>query len=451
MQLILYSLVSSLHLSSIKNQLSPAWIKTFETTYTFGVETKFHVGVFDEVRKTGKAISMGSACFEIGEILGARGNIKAKKLRGGGTLFVRVTKSRQVNAGTLKAQFRGIKLKNLDGLFSKSDPFFVLSSHLNDPAGRTWRPVYRSEVIKNELNPVWEPFETEVAKLCDGNKDQSILIEVFDWEKSGKHQPMGSIQTSVNGLLFVVGGSDKTLALMRKNKSYGLIQIDTASITGEESSYGDRGSNTMTAASMAARATKNVSVGEQPQKFIKINGITKINPEYKKWKDAQGSSGGAASNEHPAPSPSTSILPSMPAPTPSLRVSSAAAPLPDFSQALHYPPPPTPFPPPMPPPTALPSNRTDATTYYGADNKPRFVDYIVGGTEINLVVAVDYTGSNGDPRKPGTLHYIHRDGQLNDYEKALTAVGSIVARYDSDQMFPVLGKCSSRPHSILCT
>jgi hypothetical protein len=34
---------------------------------------------------------------------------------------------------------------------------------------------------------------------------------------------------------------------------------------------------------------------------------------------------------------------------------------------------------------------------------------------------------------------MHPDGQLNDYEKALTAIGSIVARYDNDQLFPVWG------------
>ena len=56
------------------------------------------------------------------------------------------------------------------------------------------------------------------------------------------------------------------------------------------------------------------------------------------------------------------------------------------------------------------------------------------------VVAIDFTGSNGDPRKPGTLHHISRDGRsLNGYEKAITAVGGILSKYDTDQQFPVLG------------
>lgn len=53
-------------------------------------------------------------------------------------------------------------------------------------------------------------------------------------------------------------------------------------------------------------------------------------------------------------------------------------------------------------------------------------------------MAIDFTGSNGDPRKPGTLHHINPNG-LNGYEKAITAVGGILSKYDTDQSFPVWG------------
>jgi hypothetical protein len=61
---------------------------------------------------------------------------------------------------------------------------------------------------------------------------------------------------------------------------------------------------------------------------------------------------------------------------------------------------------------------------------PSLLDYIRGGTQINLVVAVDYTGSNGDPRQPNSLHYINPTGAPNEYLSALTAVGSILLEYD---------------------
>jgi len=72
-------------------------------------------------------------------------------------------------------------------------------------------------------------------------------------------------------------------------------------------------------------------------------------------------------------------------------------------------------------------------------NKPTFVDYISGGCQLNVTVAIDFTGSNGDPRQPGTLHYLHEDGQMNDYEKAMTSILSILQKYDHDKKFPVLG------------
>jgi hypothetical protein len=72
---------------------------------------------------------------------------------------------------------------------------------------------------------------------------------------------------------------------------------------------------------------------------------------------------------------------------------------------------------------------------------PTFLDYINGGTEMQLCVAIDFTGSNGDPRKLGTLHYLSPDGStLNDYERAISATGGIFADNDSDKKFSIWGK-----------
>eukprot|EP00299_Pterocystis_sp_00344_P000181 c10054_g1_i1.p1 GENE.c10054_g1_i1~~c10054_g1_i1.p1 ORF type:complete len:573 (-),score=177.08 c10054_g1_i1:89-1663(-) len=72
------------------------------------------------------------------------------------------------------------------------------------------------------------------------------------------------------------------------------------------------------------------------------------------------------------------------------------------------------------------------------EKKYSFLEYIMGGTEIRLMVAIDLTRSNGDPNLPGTLHYAPPGG-MSDYEKAIRAVGNIIAAYDSDNIFPVVG------------
>ncbi|TKS88029.1 Copine-3 [Collichthys lucidus] len=53
-------------------------------------------------------------------------------------------------------------------------------------------------------------------------------------------------------------------------------------------------------------------------------------------------------------------------------------------------------------------------------------------------IAIDFTGSNGDPRTPRSLHYINPQG-YNEYLAAIWAVGSVIQDYDSDKMFPAFG------------
>lgn len=76
------------------------------------------------------------------------------------------------------------------------------------------------------------------------------------------------------------------------------------------------------------------------------------------------------------------------------------------------------------PPTFNPT--ISPAAYAPPSSQPNFVDYVSGGCEFNVSVAIDFTGSNGDPRQPGTLHYLHKDGQLNDYEKAIKAILTVL-------------------------
>ncbi|CAG8454651.1 15828_t:CDS:10 [Acaulospora morrowiae] len=72
------------------------------------------------------------------------------------------------------------------------------------------------------------------------------------------------------------------------------------------------------------------------------------------------------------------------------------------------------------------------------EERPTFLDYIAGGTVINLVVAIDFTSSNGNPRSPRSLHYI-RGSEPNDYQRAISSVGKILEAYDRDRLFSVYG------------
>lgn len=66
------------------------------------------------------------------------------------------------------------------------------------------------------------------------------------------------------------------------------------------------------------------------------------------------------------------------------------------------------------------------------------LDYIRGGCEISLVVAVDFTASNGDPRQPSSLHY-SAPGKPSEYERAIRSVGGVLGEFDSDGRIPAFG------------
>lgn len=85
--------------------------------------------------------------------------------------------------------------------------------------------------------------------------------------------------------------------------------------------------------------------------------------------------------------------------------------------------------------------------------KASFLQFVQNGLDLNFMVAIDFTGSNGDPSSPNSLHYanpaLYAQGQLNQcarvfclknrYERAITMIGNVIEFYDTDRMFPVYG------------
>ncbi|VAI57553.1 unnamed protein product [Triticum turgidum subsp. durum] len=57
---------------------------------------------------------------------------------------------------------------------------------------------------------------------------------------------------------------------------------------------------------------------------------------------------------------------------------------------------------------------------YLENSRHTFIDYISAGCQLNLMVAIDYTASNGNPRLPDSLHYIDPSGRPNAYQRGNT-------------------------------
>lgn len=78
---------------------------------------------------------------------------------------------------------------------------------------------------------------------------------------------------------------------------------------------------------------------------------------------------------------------------------------------------------------------------------PGFLDYIFGGCEVSLLIAIDFTKSNGQLGDPGSLHY-QEGAKVNEYMQAISAVGDILQYYDSDKKIPVFGFGAKLPPSF---
>lgn len=54
-------------------------------------------------------------------------------------------------------------------------------------------------------------------------------------------------------------------------------------------------------------------------------------------------------------------------------------------------------------------------TDFKLKRRASFWDYISGGLQLNLMLAIDYTASNKNANDPKSLHYIKQDGAPSQY------------------------------------
>ncbi|XP_030062337.1 copine-4 [Microcaecilia unicolor] len=210
------------------------------------------------------------------------------------------------NDDYVELSFSARKLDDKD-FFSKSDPFLE-TFRMNDDG--TQQLVHRTEVVMNNLNPLWKTFKVSLNSLCSGDHERRLKCIVWDWDSNGKHDFIGEFSSNFKEMQGAMDGRQ--------------IQWEC------------------------------------------------INPKYKTKKKNYKNSGIVILNHCKI-------------------------------HKMHS-----------------------------------FLDYIMGGCQIQFTVAIDFTASNGDPRNSCSLHYIH-PYQPNEYLKALVAVGEICQDYDSDKMFPAFG------------
>lgn len=298
---------------TIQNTLNPDFVHKFVLDYYFEERQNLRFDVYDIDNKSAKLSEhdfLGRAICSLGEIVSSSGSDYRRPLKGSsfkdqGTIVLRAEEVSTCK-DSLIMSFNGRNLDKKDW-FGKSDPFMVFLRCNED---NRFTVCDKTEVIKKTLNPDWKRKEYSIQKLCNGDRDRTIKVEVYDWNSNGSsHSLIGEFETSVNQLENGVG-SDNVYECVHPEK-------------------------------------------KRKKKSYKNSGIVNL-------------------------------------------------------------------------------------TYLHFQKNYSFVEYLRGGLDMNFVVAIDFTGSNGNPQMPDSLHYIH-PSRPNQYSLAIQAVGNIIQDYDSDRMFPSFG------------
>lgn len=87
--------------------------------------------------------------------------------------------------------------------------------------------VHESEFYSNNLNPVFQPVEIKLQKLCNGDHNRSIQIEILDHQESGDHKYFGETSFTIKNL---IQDKQKEFILKDKMKNVGSIVFEQAMI-----------------------------------------------------------------------------------------------------------------------------------------------------------------------------------------------------------------------------
>eukprot|EP00240_Pyramimonas_obovata_P000816 CAMPEP_0118955512 /NCGR_PEP_ID=MMETSP1169-20130426/60090_1 /TAXON_ID=36882 /ORGANISM="Pyramimonas obovata, Strain CCMP722" /LENGTH=535 /DNA_ID=CAMNT_0006903381 /DNA_START=178 /DNA_END=1782 /DNA_ORIENTATION=+ len=213
----------------VKNNLNPKFSTAIQVDYFFEERQELLFKVLDvdgPIQRDGeyKGDFLGTYNCFVSDIVLAKGRTVTGQLQKDGKPYKGTIKITFEEVAELRQDYvfhwRGVKLANRDGWFSKSDPFITLSKKAENGQ---WVQVHKTEVIRNNLNPVWKPFKISSSRLCQGDVYRPIRLECNDWDSDDKYDEIGYIETNVSELC----NPNQVIRLKHpkgKNKSVGTIE-----------------------------------------------------------------------------------------------------------------------------------------------------------------------------------------------------------------------------------
>lgn len=209
---------------TVSNDLSPSFAFSLVVDYFFERQQTLRVYVVDvdgksKDRKAHDAL--GQCDVSLGQIVAGKNGQLTVPLAGNGSgkgSTVTIT-SEEVSGANELLTF-SVLAKEIDrkDFLGKSDGFLVFKRAAE---GGAWVTVHKTEVVKNSLNPVWQPIKLSLTQLANGDWERPLLVELYDWDSSSAADFIGSFETSPSKLRAAAGAAGVPIINEDKRKKKG--------------------------------------------------------------------------------------------------------------------------------------------------------------------------------------------------------------------------------------
>jgi hypothetical protein len=191
----------------INDNLNPDFAKSIVTDYIFEQTQKFRVDAIDD-DGNGKFETIGSAIFELGELMGSKNNLlilhlmrDLKTMKKSGQLIVRSEEVCDTNATIFfEIDCQSLNFGGCCGGAGKS--FLVLYKPRydkgNEDSRADWLKVFQTPVsVQASGSPKWPKFQLSSSKLCSSDYSRRLKCEWWEFQSNGSHILKGQVEFSV--------------------------------------------------------------------------------------------------------------------------------------------------------------------------------------------------------------------------------------------------------------
>lgn len=231
--------------------VNPTFKHKFRLEYSFHEEQTYVLRVYDEDLRYATDLKehdyLGGCVFTIGQLMGAKGCALARKLGQSSDQAYMVVTGEEILETREVLEFRFscqdlVKEQNIidqSKVLDQCRPYFRLERLNRDD--QSWELVWKSEVIKDTLDPTWMEARLPLQLLCNDDQTNPLKITIWDYEKhSSSHDLLGFVESTVAEIIekakdgqipvFIVMREKRKLFRGSKLKHVGLLKVLKASV-----------------------------------------------------------------------------------------------------------------------------------------------------------------------------------------------------------------------------